>query len=118
MFSPTAADHGSGVGRHSPSWSAGCSATAEVSPQAPGGVPQAPPGNEPRVTVAMVTHAQAGDTFWDIIRLGAVDAAAQGNVNFIYTGDGDAARQATLIDEAVQSRVDALADQRPERRRC
>jgi len=87
---------------------AGCSATAEVSPQAPGGVPQAPPGNEPRVTVVMVTHAQAGDTFWDIIRLGAIDAAVQGNVNFVYTSDGDAARQATLIDEAVQSRVDAL----------
>jgi simple sugar transport system substrate-binding protein len=87
---------------------AGCSGTSEVSPQAPGGVPQAPPGNEPRVTVAMVTHAQTGDTFWDIIRLGAVDAAVQGNVNFVYTSDGDAARQAVLIDEAVQSRVDAL----------
>ena len=87
---------------------AGCSATAEVSPQAPGGVPQAPPGNEPRVTVAMVTHAQAGDTFWDIIRLGAVDAAVQGNVNFVYTSDGEANRQAALIDQAVADRVDGL----------
>ncbi len=87
---------------------AGCSA-AEVSPQAPGGVPLVPSGTEPRVTVAMVTHAQTGDTFWDIIRLGAIDAAAQSNVNLVYSSDGDATRQAALIDEAVASRVDGLA---------
>ena len=80
----------------------------EVSPQAPAGVPQAPPGNEPRVTVAMVTHAQTGDTFWDILRLGAIDAAAQGNVNLVYTSDGDASRQAALVDGAVRNRIDAL----------
>jgi simple sugar transport system substrate-binding protein len=85
----------------------GCGAT-ELSPQAPAGVPQAPSGTEPRVTVAMVTHAQPGDTFWDIIRLGAADAAVQGNVDYSYTSDGDAVRQAVLIDEAVQNRVDAL----------
>jgi simple sugar transport system substrate-binding protein len=86
---------------------AGCGAT-EVSPQAPGGVPQAPSGTEPRVTVAMVTHAQPGDTFWDIIRLGAGDAAVQGNVNLVYSSDGDATRQVALIDKAVQDKVDGL----------
>jgi simple sugar transport system substrate-binding protein len=86
----------------------GCGATG-VSPQAPEGVPQAPSGTQPRVTVAMVTHAQPGDTFWDIIRLGANDAATQGNVNLVYTSSGDAAQQAALIDEAVQGRADALA---------
>lgn len=87
---------------------AGCSGSNEVSPQAPAGAPQAPPGNEPRLTLAMVTHAQTGDTFWDIIRLGAVDAALQGNVDLVYTSDGDATRQAALIDQAVQNRVDGL----------
>jgi simple sugar transport system substrate-binding protein len=86
---------------------AGCGSTGD-SPQAPQGVPQAPSGTEPRVTVAMVTHAQPGDTFWDIIRQGAIDASTQSNVNFVYTSDGDAARQAVLIDQAVQNRVDAL----------
>ena len=81
----------------------GCGATG-VSPQAPEGVPQAPGGTQPRVTVAMVTHAQPGDTFWDIIRLGAIDAATQGNVNLVYTSDGDATRQAVLVDDAVRSR--------------
>jgi simple sugar transport system substrate-binding protein len=85
----------------------GCGATG-VSPQAPEGVPQAPSGTEPRVTIAMVTHAQPGDTFWDIIRLGAIDAATQSNVNLVYTSDGDAARQAVLVDDAVQNKVDAL----------
>jgi simple sugar transport system substrate-binding protein len=86
----------------------GCTGSNEVSPQAPAGAPQAPPGNEPRLTLAMVTHAQTGDTFWDIIRLGAVDAALQGNVDLVYTSDGDATRQAALIDQAVQNRVDGL----------
>ena len=100
-----------------PAWRllvSGCGATG-VSPQAPEGVPQAPSGTEPRVTVAMVTHAQPGDTFWDIIRLGAIDAATQSNVNLVYTSDGDAARQAVLVDEAVQGKVDALVVSVPER---
>ncbi len=86
---------------------AGCGGTGD-SPQAPQGVPRAPSGTEPRVTVAMVTHAQPGDTFWDIIRQGAIDASTQSNVNFVYTSDGEADRQAVLIDEAVQDKVDAL----------
>jgi simple sugar transport system substrate-binding protein len=92
---------------------AGCSSTASVSPQAPAGVPQTSGGTEPRVTIAMVTHAQPGDTFWDIIKLGAGDAAQQGNVNLVYSSDGDAAKQAALIDKAVADHADGLVVTNP-----
>jgi simple sugar transport system substrate-binding protein len=38
--------------------------------------------NTPAITIAMVTHAAPGDTFWDIIRKGAEAAAAKDNVKF------------------------------------
>lgn len=35
---------------------------------------------EKTMTVAFVTHAAAGDTFWDLVRKGAEDAAAKDGV--------------------------------------
>lgn len=35
----------------------------------------------PRLKVALITHAPAGDTFWDIVRKGAEAAAAKGNID-------------------------------------
>ena len=46
----------------------------------------------PRMTIAMVTHAPSGDTFWDIIRKGAEAAAAKDNVKLIYSNDENAGR--------------------------
>ena len=40
--------------------------------------------NTPAMTVAMITHAAPGDTFWDIIRKGAEAAAAKDNIKFQY----------------------------------
>jgi simple sugar transport system substrate-binding protein len=57
---------------------------------------------------AMVTHAPAGDTFFDIIRKGADAAAAKDNVEYTYTNDGDPTRQAVLIENAINSKPDAL----------
>ncbi|MET8150972.1 substrate-binding domain-containing protein [Actinoplanes sp. NPDC049668] len=62
----------------------------------------------PRLKMAMVTHAPAGDTFFDIIRKGADAAAANDNVEYTYSNDGDPTRQATLIENAVNSKPDAL----------
>jgi len=61
-----------------------------------------------KLKFAMVTHAPAGDTFFDIIRKGADAAAAESNVEYTYTNDGDPTRQAVLIENAVNSKPDAL----------
>jgi simple sugar transport system substrate-binding protein len=65
--------------------------------------------NTPEMKVAMVTHNAPGDTFWDIIRKGAQAAAAKDNVKFQYSADPDSGKQATLIQSAIDSKVDGLA---------
>jgi len=63
----------------------------------------------PEITVQMVTHSAPGDTFWDIIRKGAEAAAAKDNVKFQYSSDPDSGKQATLIQSAIDAKVDAIA---------
>jgi simple sugar transport system substrate-binding protein len=65
--------------------------------------------NTPRYTFAMITHAAPGDTFWDIIRKGAIAAAAKDNVTLKYSSDPDPTKQATLIQDAINSKVDGIA---------
>src|SRR5437762_10925263 len=63
----------------------------------------------PQITIAMVTHAAPGDTFWDIIRKGAQAAAAKDNVTLKYSSDPDSGKQATLTQSAIDSKVDGIA---------
>ncbi|MBB1256747.1 substrate-binding domain-containing protein [Streptomyces alkaliterrae] len=63
----------------------------------------------PRMTVAMITHASPGDTFWDIVRKGAQDAAAKDNVKLVYSADPNAATQANLVQNAIDQKVDGIA---------
>jgi simple sugar transport system substrate-binding protein len=65
--------------------------------------------NTPRYTIAMITHAAPGDTFWDIIRAGAMAAAAKDNIKFDYSNNDDPTQQATLIQDAVNSHVSGIA---------
>jgi simple sugar transport system substrate-binding protein len=62
-----------------------------------------------RLTIAMITHETPGDTFWDKIRKGAEAAAAKDNVELKYSNDPTAPGQATLIQNAVDSKVDGIA---------
>jgi simple sugar transport system substrate-binding protein len=62
-----------------------------------------------RFTIAMVTHEQPGDTFWDRIRAGAEDAAAAHNIELRYSNAQAAPEQATLVQNAIDSQVDGLA---------
>jgi len=64
--------------------------------------------NTPRLRISMITHAPPGDAFWDIIQTGAKDAAAKDNVEFLYSGDEDAGRQATLVQNAIDQKVDGI----------
>src|SRR6478752_10449895 len=63
----------------------------------------------PRFTVAMVTHGPPGDTFWDLIRKGAETAAAKDNIDLKYSADLQGPEQSNLVQNAVDSKVDALA---------
>src|SRR5271157_2781445 len=62
-----------------------------------------------QMTVAMITHAQPGDTFWDIIRKGAEAAAKKDNIRLIYLADPTATKEAQLISNVVQQHVDGIA---------
>jgi simple sugar transport system substrate-binding protein len=65
--------------------------------------------NTPRMTIAMVTHAPSGDTFWDTIRKGAEAAAAKDNVKLVYSADPSAGGQANLVQNAIDQKVDGIA---------
>lgn len=62
----------------------------------------------PRWTFAMVTHSGDGDTYWDIVRSGAEQAAVKDNVEFVYSHDKEAGRQAQLVQAAIDRKVDGL----------
>jgi len=88
---------------------AACSSTGgKKAAQQPTGV-AAGHANTPHYTFAMITHQQPGDTFWDIIRHGALAAAAKDNVTLKYSNDPDPTKQAALITDAINSHVDGIA---------
>ncbi|QHK22640.1 substrate-binding domain-containing protein (plasmid) [Pseudarthrobacter psychrotolerans] len=63
----------------------------------------------PKIKIAMITHAGPGDTFWDIVRKGAEEAAAKDNADLLYTSDPEGGRQAQLIQQAIDQKVDGIA---------
>ncbi|MET8700673.1 substrate-binding domain-containing protein [Kitasatospora sp. NPDC004723] len=62
----------------------------------------------PRWKVAMVTHAGAGDAFWDTVRKGAEQAAAKDNITFLYSNDAQTQNQVQLVQAAIDQKVDGL----------
>jgi simple sugar transport system substrate-binding protein len=81
-----------------------------------GGAPPAPEnqgggggGGESGYTLAMITHESPGDTFWDRIRAGAEQAAKDTGSTLKYSADPDATKQAVLIQNAIDSKVDGIA---------
>jgi len=85
---------------------AGCSASGGTSGSAPGSGSRA---DTARLKVALVTHASEGDTFWNLVKKGAEDAAAKDGVDLTYANDPDAAGQAALMRDAVRQKVDGIA---------
>ncbi|RCG26824.1 sugar ABC transporter substrate-binding protein [Sphaerisporangium album] len=59
-------------------------------------------------TYAVITHGAPGDSFWDVVKNGAEAAGGQYGAKVTYQGDGDPAKQAQLIDQAVSEKVDGL----------
>jgi simple sugar transport system substrate-binding protein len=61
------------------------------------------------LTIAMITHEQAGDTFWDKIRAGAQDAAKAHGITLKYSNNENGPENATLVQNAIDSKVDGIA---------
>ncbi|MFJ3801532.1 substrate-binding domain-containing protein [Streptomyces sp. NPDC090088] len=88
----------------------GCSSSSGGKKSENGGAAaSAGKASTPRMTVAMITHAQPGDTFWDLIRKGAAAAAAKDNIKLVYSADPSAANQANLVQNAIDQKVDGIA---------
>jgi simple sugar transport system substrate-binding protein len=61
------------------------------------------------LTFAMITHEQAGDTFWDKIRAGAEAAAKTHGITLKYSNNENGPEQATLVQNAIDSKVSGIA---------
>ncbi|MER5668039.1 substrate-binding domain-containing protein [Streptomyces mirabilis] len=89
---------------------AGCSSSSGgKKSEERGAASSAGKADTPRMTVAMITHAAPGDTFWDLIRKGAQAAAAKDNVKLVYSSDPNAGNQANLVQNALDQKVDGIA---------
>src|SRR3954463_6856161 len=58
--------------------------------------------------IAGVTHGAVGDTFWGVVKKGALQAGKDEGDNVTYQSDGDPQKQSQLIDAAVNEKVDGL----------
>ena len=74
-----------------------------------GGSPPPTTGKAQRYTVAMITYEVPGDTFWDKVRNGALAAAGQHGITLKYANNPDPDAQATLVQNAIDAKVDAIA---------
>ncbi|MFE4544102.1 substrate-binding domain-containing protein [Arthrobacter sp. NPDC056727] len=88
---------------------AACSSGGKTESASAGAAAGGSVADTPPLKIAMITHAAAGDTFWDIVRKGAETAAKKDNVELLYSGDGDAGRQAQLVQQAIDQKVDGIA---------
>ena len=66
-------------------------------------------GNGTNYVIQMITHEQAGDTFWDKIRAGAEDAAKNTGVTLQYSNNENGPEQATLVQNAIDAKVAGIA---------
>jgi simple sugar transport system substrate-binding protein len=88
---------------------AGCSSSGGKQAEANADAAAAGVADTPRLKVAMITHEVPGDTFWDLVRKGAEAAAAKDNIELVYSNDADAGRQASLVQNAIDQKVDGIA---------
>ena len=94
----------------------GCSSTggaprpaADATAQRTDGGLNAGQSDTERAVVAMVSHGAPGDTYWDLVRRGAEDAAAKSNIELRYSSDPQAPNQANLVQSAIDAQVDGIA---------
>ncbi|HKA51457.1 MAG TPA: substrate-binding domain-containing protein, partial [Candidatus Dormibacteraeota bacterium] len=67
-------------------------------------------GNRGNIHLAVVTHGQASDPFWSVVKNGVVQAAKDMGVNYSYDAPPtfDMVKMSQLIDSKVASKPDGL----------
>jgi simple sugar transport system substrate-binding protein len=107
---------------------AGCGETTQVtepdlmiSEGAAAATPEATPERESglrvaSVRIAVVSHGQASDSFWAIVKKGVDDAARETGVAVSYRAPDtyDTARMSRMIDEAASAHLDGLVVSLPD----
>ncbi|MGI8889107.1 MAG: substrate-binding domain-containing protein [Nocardioidaceae bacterium] len=68
----------------------------------------AAPTSASDIRIDVITHAAAGDSFWDVVKGGAERAGEDLGVELNYQSDPDPGAQSTLIDTAVADQTDGL----------
>ena len=84
----------------------GCGSSDSSSPSADKSTDSGASSSDIRIDV--ITHASPGDSFWDVVKSGAVQAGKDEGVDLHYQWDPDVGKQATLIDNAVAAGTDGL----------
>lgn len=84
-----------------------CTGTGAVNKQN-GSNAQSTASTHPKYTFAVVTHAAPGDTFWDVVKTGALAAGQTMGDKVTYQGDPDVQKQSQLIESAIAQKVDGL----------
>jgi simple sugar transport system substrate-binding protein len=87
---------------------AGCSSSDSSTPSADSSTTDGTSSSGGDMRIDVITHAAPGDSFWDVVKAGAVQAGEDENVDLRYQGDPDVGKQATLIDNAVAAGTDGL----------
>src|SRR3954453_8170587 len=85
----------------------GCGANSSSSPKADSsstGTTSASSG----FRIDVITHGAPGDSFWDVVKAGALQAGKDEGLDLHYQSDPDVGKQATLIDNAVAAGTDGL----------
>jgi simple sugar transport system substrate-binding protein len=88
---------------------AACSATGGKEAAEAGSNVVAGHASTPHYTIAMITHAGPGQTFWDTERYGGVAAATKDNLTLKYSSNPDPTQQALLIQDSINSHVNGIA---------
>lgn len=85
----------------------GCS-TSGGSSAKDGSSTAAAPVKKGDIRIDVITHGAPGDSFWDVVKSGAVQAGKDEGVELKYQSDPDVGKQATLIDNAVAAGTSGL----------
>ncbi len=64
--------------------------------------------NNDDLTVAVVSHSNPGDPFWDVVKSGAEQAGEDLDVTITYNGAAEPTEQSQLIENAISQGVDGL----------
>ena len=86
----------------------GCGGSDSSTPSADSSTTDGGSSSSSDIRIDVITHGAPGDSFWDVVKAGAVQAGRDDGVDLHYQSDPDVGKQATLIDNAVAAGTDGV----------